>query len=395
MRREAELVDRLRAAGCVFAEDEASLLIAAADEPNALEQLVVRRIAGEPLEQVLGWAEFGGVRLHVEPGVFVPRRRTEYLAGIAAQLAREQAAAAGGARRAVVVDLCCGVGAIGAMIADVAGPVDLVAADIDPAAVRAARRNLEPRGARVFEGDLFDALPDDLHARIDVLAVNAPYVPTDEIALMPPEARDHEARIALDGGGDGLDVHRRVAACAARWLAPGGFQVIETSDGLPMMGFMAEHQFAATGFAGNGLTFGTLGAMMARDAATGVKNPWRELFDAGRTRIAKGLGNYLSENKDYPYYLVRDRVAGPEGKSLRALGRGQGKILELDGTRVAAYRGDDGEVTLLSPVCTHLGCLVAWNDAESSWDCPCHGSRFTATGKVMGGPAETPLAPGS
>lgn len=230
MRREAELVDRLRAAGCVFAEDEASLLLAAADEPNALEQLVVRRIAGEPLEQVLGWAEFGGVRLHVEPGVFVPRRRTEYLAGIAAQLAREQAAAAGGARRAVVVDLCCGVGAIGAMIADVAGPVDLVAADIDPAAVRAARRNLEPRGARVFEGDLFDALPDDLRARIDVLAVNAPYVPTDEIALMPPEARDHEARIALDGGGDGLDVHRRVAASAARWLAPGGFLLIETSE---------------------------------------------------------------------------------------------------------------------------------------------------------------------
>ena len=116
------------------------------------------------------------------------------------------------------------------MIADVAGPVDLVAADLDPAAVRAARRNLEPRGARVFEGDLFDALPDDLRARIDVLAVNAPYVPTDEIALMPPEARDHEARIALDGGGDGLDVHRRVAASAARWLAPGGFLVIETSE---------------------------------------------------------------------------------------------------------------------------------------------------------------------
>ena len=229
MPREAELVERLRAAGCVFAEDEARLLLAAADEPDALEQLVIRRIAGEPLEQVLGWAEFGGMRLHVEPGVFVPRRRTEYLAGVAAELARERAVAAGGVRP-VVVDLCCGVGAIGAMIADVAGPVDLVAADLDPAAVRAARRNLEPRGARVFEGDLFDALPGDLRARIDVLAVNAPYVPTDEIALMPPEARDHEARIALDGGGDGLDVHRRVAASAARWLAPGGFLVIETSQ---------------------------------------------------------------------------------------------------------------------------------------------------------------------
>ena len=229
MPRDAELAHRLRAAGCVFAEDEAKLLLAAAAEPDALEQLVVRRISGEPLEQILGWAEFGGMRLHVEPGVFVPRHRTEYLAHVAARLARERAAAAGGASP-LVVDLCCGIGAIGAMVADVAGPVDLVAADLDPAAVRAARRNLEPRGGRVFEGDLFDALPVDLRARVDVLAVNAPYVPTDEIALMPPEARDHEARMALDGGHDGLDVHRRVAASAARWLTPGGFLVIETSE---------------------------------------------------------------------------------------------------------------------------------------------------------------------
>ena len=153
--------------------------------------------------------------------MFVPRHRTEFLAGVAARLTRERAAV-GRDALPVVVDLCCGIGAIGALVADVAGPVDLVAADIDPAAVRAARRNLEPRGARVFEGDLFEALPDDLRGRVDVLAVNAPYVPTDEIALMPPEARDHEARVALDGGGDGLDVHRRVAASAARWLAPVG-----------------------------------------------------------------------------------------------------------------------------------------------------------------------------
>ena len=229
MPREAELVDRLRAAGCVFAEDEARLLLAATDDPDALERLVVRRVAGEPLEQVLGWAEFGGLRLHVEPGVFVPRHRTEFLAGIAVQLTRT-AAAADAEALPVVVDLCCGVGAIAAVIADAAGPVDLIAADLDPAAVRAARRNLEPRGARVFEGDLFDALPDALRGRVDVLAVNAPYVPTEEIALMPPEARDHEARVALDGGADGLDVHRRVAASAARWLAPGGHLLIETSE---------------------------------------------------------------------------------------------------------------------------------------------------------------------
>jgi glycine/D-amino acid oxidase-like deaminating enzyme/nitrite reductase/ring-hydroxylating ferredoxin subunit len=170
-------------------------------------------------------------------------------------------------------------------------------------------------------------------------------------------------------------------------------QVIETRDRLPYIGEISPGQFVMTGFSGNGLTFGTLGAMMARDAITGQPNPWRELFDVNRTRIAKGLGNYLAENKDYPYYLIRDRFAGAKGKSLRMLRRGSGGILELDGKHVAAYRDEDGVVTLLSPACTHLGCEVVWNDAESSWDCPCHGSRFTATGKVMGGPAEEPLPP--
>lgn len=224
------IVERLRAAGCVFAEDEATLIAEAAEaQPDAaavVERLVERRVAGEPLEQVLGWAEFAGLRIVLEPGVFVPRRRTERLAAEAGRLAR---AAARPAYEPVVVDLCCGAGAIGAAVAHVAGPVRLVAADLDPAAVRAARRNLEPLGAIVVEGDLFDALPADLRGRIDVLAVNAPYVPTGEIGMMPPEARDHEARSALDGGADGLDVHRRVAASAREWLAPGGHLLIETS----------------------------------------------------------------------------------------------------------------------------------------------------------------------
>jgi release factor glutamine methyltransferase len=225
-----QLVARLRAAGCVFAEEEAALLSEAVEgHPDAtgeLERLVTRRVAGEPLEQLVGWAEFAGLRLVVEPGVFVPRRRTELLAAEAVRLAR---AAARSDHVPVVVDLCCGAGAIGAAVLDAARPVELVAADVDPAAVRAARRNLEPLGARVFEGDLFDTLPEDLRGRVDVLAVNAPYVPTAEIAMMPPEARDHEARIALDGGADGLDVHRRVAASAREWLAPGGHVLIETS----------------------------------------------------------------------------------------------------------------------------------------------------------------------
>ncbi|MFF2494779.1 putative protein N(5)-glutamine methyltransferase [Agromyces sp. NPDC058064] len=222
------LVARLRAAGCVFAEDEAALLVAASRDPARVEELVARRTAGEPLEALLGWAEFAGLRLDVEPGVFVPRHRTEALAVEAAR--RAVRATERNGSPAVVVDLCCGVGAIGAVVADTAAPVVLLAADVDPAAVRAARRNLEPRGARVFEGDLYDALPAEFAGRVDVLAVNAPYVPSGEIAFMPPEARDHEARIALDGGADGLDVHRRVAASAVRWLAPGGSLVIETSE---------------------------------------------------------------------------------------------------------------------------------------------------------------------
>jgi release factor glutamine methyltransferase len=204
----------------VFAEDEASLLTAAAATPEELASMVDRRVSGLPLEQIVGWAEFCGLRIAVEPTVFVPRRRTEFLVEQAAALV-----STGG----VVVDLCCGTGAIG--VATVAGMSEfsLYAADIDPTAVRCARRNVEPVGGQVFEGDLYAALPPEIHGHVDVLVVNAPYVPTDDIALMPPEARDHEAPVALDGGSDGLAVHRRVAAEAPAWLRPGGHVLIETS----------------------------------------------------------------------------------------------------------------------------------------------------------------------
>ncbi len=200
-------------------------MAAARGSAASLEALVVRRVAGEPLEQVLGWADFAGHRILLEPGVFVPRRRTEALAKETVRLTRE---AARPDHVPVVVDLCCGSGAIGVVVA-AAMPCELVAADIDPAAVRAASRNLGRYGARVVQGDLYGALPGDLRGRIDVLAANAPYVPTDEISMMPAEARDHESRIALDGGTDGLDMHRRIAASARSWLAPGGRLLIETS----------------------------------------------------------------------------------------------------------------------------------------------------------------------
>jgi glycine/D-amino acid oxidase-like deaminating enzyme/nitrite reductase/ring-hydroxylating ferredoxin subunit len=177
------------------------------------------------------------------------------------------------------------------------------------------------------------------------------------------------------------------ATIVHRWSG----QVVETNDGLPFIGETAERQFAATGFGGNGMTFGTLSAMMAVDAWRKRANPWTKLFSPGRTHLRGGTWHYLTENKDYPYYLVRNWAAGSGGKSLKSLKRNQGKILNLEGKKVAAYRDPHGHVTLCSPVCTHLKCIVGWNEAEQTWDCPCHGSRFKATGEVMSGPAEKDL----
>lgn len=215
------VVTALRRAGCVFAEDEARLILAAARTPDELAGMVDRRVAGHPLELVVGWAEFRGLRVTVAPGVFVPRRRTEFL--VEQALARTPDAS-------VVVDLCCGSGAVGAALAAALGPVELHSADIDPVAVECARGNTAAAGGQVHTGDLFDALPAGLRGRVDILAANVPYVPTDEVALLPTEARDHEPLVALDGGTDGLDILRRVAAEARHWLSPDGRLLIETSE---------------------------------------------------------------------------------------------------------------------------------------------------------------------
>ncbi|MFI1399909.1 putative protein N(5)-glutamine methyltransferase [Streptomyces sp. NPDC020681] len=215
------VVSRLRAAGCVFAEDEARLLISTAGTSAELAAMVDRRAAGLPLEHVLGWAEFCGLRVAVDAEVFVPRRRTEFLVRRAAGLTGPSA---------VVVDLCCGSGAVGVALAAALESAELYASDVDPAAVRCARRNVGAAGGQVFEGDLFEPLPAALRGRVDVLAANVPYVPTEEVEFLPPEARDHEPRVALDGGADGLDVLRRVAAQAPQWLAPGGSLLVETSE---------------------------------------------------------------------------------------------------------------------------------------------------------------------
>jgi release factor glutamine methyltransferase len=219
--QESAITARLRTAGCVFAEDEARLLIGTARTPGELAAMVERRVAGLPLEHIVGWVDFCGLRIAVDPGVFVPRRRTELMVRVAASVS---------APGAVVVDLACGCGAVGVALAAAVPGTELHAVDVEPAAVACARRNLAPLGGHAYRGDLFDALPDRLRGRVDFLVANVPYVPTDAVDLMPPEARIHEPRVALDGGTDGLEVLRRVACGARDWLAPGGYTLMEVGE---------------------------------------------------------------------------------------------------------------------------------------------------------------------
>jgi release factor glutamine methyltransferase len=235
------IVRRLRAAGCVFAEDEARLIVGEAVDHDELESFVARRVSGEPLEYVVGWAEFCGLRVAVAPGVFVPRTRTGVLVREAVRVAPHAP---------VVLDLCCGAGAIGAAVLARRPDATIHACDIDPVATDCARRTLaavvndrraagngdegapvdDPSNApHVYTGDLYAPLPSALRGTVDIIVANAPYVPTDEIWLMPHEAREHEALAALDGGEDGLELQRRVAHGAREWLAPRGRLLIETS----------------------------------------------------------------------------------------------------------------------------------------------------------------------
>lgn len=219
----ADVVRRLRAAGCVYAEDEALLLMAAAESAADLDSMVQRRVSGLPLERVVGWAEFCGLRVALAPGVFVPRRRTEFLVEQAVDLLGHRS-------RSVAVDLCCGSGAVAAALLAALGRLEMYAVDIDPAAVACARRNVATVGGQVFEGDLYEPLPLSLLGRVDLLVANAPYVPTGLLGLLPAEARLYEPGIALDGGHDGLDILRRVIVGAPTWLAAGGHLLVESSE---------------------------------------------------------------------------------------------------------------------------------------------------------------------
>jgi glycine/D-amino acid oxidase-like deaminating enzyme/nitrite reductase/ring-hydroxylating ferredoxin subunit len=183
----------------------------------------------------------------------------------------------------------------------------------------------------------------------------------------------------------------KVRSVKYRWSA----QVAEPVDGLPYLGrhSASSHVFVGTGYSGTGMTFGTLAAMIASDLILGRENPFARLFDATRVKPVAGGKEFVRENVDFPAHFVKDRLKKPEGESLRSVRQGQGKIVEVEGHKRAVFRDAAGAVHVLDPVCTHMGCLVQFNDAEQSWDCPCHGSRFSTDGAVINGPAVKGLEP--
>jgi release factor glutamine methyltransferase len=224
----ATVTRELAAAGCVSAAAEARWLVEEAADPGALRAMVARRVAGEPLQYVVGWAPFGRLRLLVGPGVFVPRPETEGLADRAAAHLRKAGRSA--PEPPVAVDLCTGSGAIACFLAAEVPGARVLATELDPAALAWARPNADRYGVELLAGDLDAPLPAELAGRVDVLCANVPYVPSGAIPTLPRDVRDHEPRLALDGGPDGLDVLRRVAARARRWLAPGAVLLCEIGD---------------------------------------------------------------------------------------------------------------------------------------------------------------------
>lgn len=222
-----EVVTALQSAGCVFAEEEARLILAAAAEgPADLDGLVARRCAGEPLELVVGYAEFAGVRVTVRPGVFVPRRRSERLVHeVAGLLARVHD------HPPVVVDLGCGSGALLVALLDLIGTAcTSYAIDNSPVAVACARENLAGTSALIIDDVGLGSLPTSARGTVDVIMANLPYVPTAAIPLLTREARLYEPRSTLDGGPDGLRPLATALGDASTWLRPDGHYVGELHE---------------------------------------------------------------------------------------------------------------------------------------------------------------------
>lgn len=180
--------------------------------------------------------------------------------------------------------------------------------------------------------------------------------------------------------------HFEGMAVAHRWSA----QDWAPADGIPFIGRMAgepDHVYVATGFKKWGMSNGTVAAAIISDLIAGRSNPWAEVFDARRIAPKQNLRKVVAENVEVVKHFVGDRIASRNPPPADELAPGQGAVVELDGEKVAAFRDDDGALHAVSAVCTHLGCLVSFNTAERTWDCPCHGSRFNVDGCVLEGPA--------
>jgi len=216
---EDPLVGAFRRAGCVYAEEEVGILREHARTADELDDLSMRRMAGQPLEHLVGWVQFGDLRLSVGPGVFVPRQRSLLLARAAVD-------AAGGFGEPVVLEAFCGVAPIASSVAESVPAAVLHVCDVDSAALAHARRNLPPNSG-IHLGSLLEPVPAALRGHLDVIAAVPPYVPDAEIAFLAPEARDHEPRRALTGGPDGLDHIAALVADARRWLRAGGDLLME------------------------------------------------------------------------------------------------------------------------------------------------------------------------
>jgi Rieske Fe-S protein len=152
-----------------------------------------------------------------------------------------------------------------------------------------------------------------------------------------------------------------------------------------------ERVWIATGFATDGLTYGTLAGKILGDWIAKGSSPWGDLYKATRFTPVKSATDFLIENLDVAGRFVKDYLAGQKAKSLDEVKPGHGKIVEVGGRATAVHRRGDGRLVAVSPVCTHLKCKIHWNDVERTWDCPCHGSRFEPDGSVLEGPAIEPL----
>jgi len=209
------LVQQLVAGGCVAPEEEAAELVrAAADGSRPLEELVARRLRGEPLAWITGFVYFCGIRVQVDSGVYVPRPHTQALARRAASLLPSDG---------IGVDLCTGSGAVAAVLGAAGHAATVLATDVDPAAVGCAQRN----GVGALLGSLDEPFPGSIRGRVDVITAVVPYVPAEELHLLPRDVLAHEPRHALDGGPGGTTFLQQVARLSADCLAPGGRVLLE------------------------------------------------------------------------------------------------------------------------------------------------------------------------